>query len=79
MYWITSSRRSCSKSTSMSGGSRARRDEALEQQVVLRRIDLGDAEAVADAELAAEPRPWHRIPRPRAKRTMSWTVRKYGA
>ena len=28
------------------------------------------------AELAAEPRPWHRMPRPRAKRTMSWTVRK---
>ena len=31
-------------------------------------------------EFAAEPRPWQRIlPFERAKRTMSWTVRKYGA
>ena len=28
------------------------------------------------AELAAEPRPWQRIPCERAKRTMSCTVRK---
>jgi hypothetical protein len=28
------------------------------------------------AELAAEPRPWQRIFRLRAKRTMSYTVRK---
>ena len=27
-------------------------------------------------ELAAEPRPWHRMPRRRASRTMSCTVRK---
>ena len=46
---ITSSRRSCSKSTSISGGSlRSARDEALEQQVDLAGIDGGDAEAVAD-------------------------------
>ena len=45
----TSSRRSCSKSTSMSGGSlRSLRDEALEEHVHARRVDLGDAEAVAD-------------------------------
>ena len=31
------------------------------------------------AELAAEPRPWHRIPRERAKRTTSCTVRKKGS
>ena len=30
-------------------------------------------------ELAAEPRPWHRMPLERAKLTMSCTVRKYGA
>ena len=30
-------------------------------------------------ELAAEPRPWHRMPLERAKLTMSWTVRKYFA
>ena len=31
------------------------------------------------AEFAAEPRPWQRMPRERAKLTMAWTVRKYGA
>ncbi len=42
---MTSSRRSCSKSTSMSGGSlRSLRYEALEQHVHPHRIDLGDAE-----------------------------------
>ena len=40
----------------------------------------GDAEHVADgAELAAEPRPWQRMSWLRAKRTMEFTVRKYGA
>jgi hypothetical protein len=29
--------------------------------------------------LAAEPRPWQRISRLRAKRTIEFTVRKYGA
>ena len=29
------------------------------------------------AELAAEPRPWHRMPLERANVTMSCTVRKY--
>ncbi len=28
------------------------------------------------AELAAEPRPWQRMPRPRQKSTISWTIRK---
>jgi hypothetical protein len=27
-------------------------------------------------ELAADPRPWQRMPWARAQRTMSWTVRK---
>jgi hypothetical protein len=31
------------------------------------------------AELAADPRPWQRMPRERANSTMSWTVRKYGS
>ena len=54
-------------------------DEALEQQVVPDRIDRGDAEHVADGELAAEPRPWQRMSWLRAKRTIELTVRKYGA
>ena len=29
-----------------------------------------------DAEFAAEPRPWHNMPRARAKRIISCTVRK---
>jgi hypothetical protein len=29
--------------------------------------------------LAADPRPWHRISLLRAKRTIEFTVRKYGA
>ncbi len=44
------------------------RDEALEQQRrSALRIHRGDAEAVAHRELAAEPRPWHRIPLLRAR------------
>ena len=52
-------------------------DEALEQEIDAGGIDLGDAEAVADrgirrraAALAQD------VLRSRAKRTMSWTVRK---
>ena len=55
-------------------------DEALEQQIDLLGIDLGDAEAITDdgirrraAALAQDAF------RARAKRTMSWTVRKNGA
>ena len=54
-------------------------DEALEQQVAGRRVDRGDAEAIADRAVRRRlPRPWHRIggSRLRAKATMSWTVRK---
>ena len=52
------------------------RDEALEQQVVVNGVDLGDAEGEAERGMAAEPRPWHRISCERANLTMSCTVRK---
>jgi hypothetical protein len=78
-YWMTSSRRSVSKSTSMSGGSsRSRRQEPFERQSVVNRVNRGDAQQRKQtAEFAALPRPWHRIRRDRANCTMSWTMRKY--
>ena len=51
-------------------------DEPLQQQVHPLRIDGGYAQAEADGRLAAEPRPWQRMPRLRAKTTRSQTVRK---
>jgi hypothetical protein len=49
MYWITSSRRSCSKSTSMSGGSlRSAEMKRSNRRSPRVRVDLGDAEAEAD-------------------------------
>src|SRR3546814_9449722 len=80
MYCMTSSRRSCSKSTSMSGGSwrsaetkrsNSRSERAGSTSVMPRQKQT--------AELAAEPRPWQRMPSERAKRTTSSTVRKKGA
>ena len=52
------------------------RDEALEQQVDLDRIDRGDAEAIADRRIGGRAAALARMPRERAKRTMSCTVRK---
>jgi hypothetical protein len=63
MYWITSSRRSCSKSTSMSGGSLRSR---LMKRSNSRCERVGSTAVIPrqkqTAELAAEPRPWHRMP-----------------
>jgi hypothetical protein len=78
IYWITSSRLSCSKSTSMSGGSL----RSGEMKRSNRRSPLSGFTSVTPrqkqtAELAADPRPWQRMPASsRAKRTMSQTVRK---
>src|SRR4029077_20823373 len=47
MYWITSSRRSCSKSTSISGGSPRFSEMKRANRNGLFRIDRGDAEAIA--------------------------------
>ena len=53
------------------------RDEALEQKI---EASAGSTSVIPrqkqTVELAAEPRPWQRMPRERAKRTMSCTVRK---
>ena len=80
MYWITSSRRSCSKSTSMSGGS-SRASETKRSKTMV--PTSGETEVTPSAkqttEFAAEPRPWQRMPWTRAKSTTSLTVRKYGA
>ena len=55
---MTSSRRSCSKSTSISGGSRrSSRDEALEQQALAHGIDRGDAEHEADGRVGGRAAP----------------------
>ena len=65
----------------MSGGSRrSSRDEALEQQIVALGIDRGDAEHVADgANWRPSRGPGRGCPWLRAKRTIEFTVRKYGA
>jgi hypothetical protein len=76
MYWITSSRRSCSKSTSMSGGSSRLGHEALEHHRADLGVDRGDAEAVAGDRIRGRAAPLAEDAAPRAKRTMSWTVRK---
>src|SRR3546814_95262 len=55
MCWITSSRRSCSKSTSMSGGSSRSADMKREKSSVLHRIDRGDAEQEADDRIGRRP------------------------
>jgi hypothetical protein len=74
---MTSSRRSCSKSTSMSGGS-PRFSEM--KRVNSRRCSVGSIAVTPrqkqTEELAAEPRPWHRMPISRALWTMSCTVMK---
>jgi hypothetical protein len=58
MYWITSSRRWCSKSTSMSGGSlRSLGDEALEEHRHAARVHLGDAQAIADRGVGGRATP----------------------
>lgn len=49
-YWMTS-RRSCSKSTPMSGGSLRSRESSSNSRLVLVRVQLGDAEAKHTAEL----------------------------
>ncbi len=63
MYWITSSRRSCSKSTSMSGGS-SRASETKRSNTMV--PTSGDIEVMPSAqqtiEFAADPRPWQRMP-----------------
>src|SRR6266508_3359645 len=65
-YWITSSRRSCSKSTSMSGGSPRSAEMNRSNRSPIR---TGSIEVIPrtkqTAELAALPRPWHRMPRAR--------------
>ena len=47
-YWMTSSRRSCSKSTSMSGGSLRSSERKRSNSSAFVRDDRGDAEAIAD-------------------------------
>src|SRR3546814_5219310 len=69
---MTSSRRSCSKSTSMSGGSA----RSAEMKRSNRTSWVAGSTEVTPrqkqtAELAAEPRPWHRMPRSRANLTRS--------
>ena len=77
MNWITSSRRSCSKSTSMSGGSSRSRLMKRSKSMSLR---VGSTAVIPrqkqTALLAAAPRPWQRMPCPRAKATTACTVRK---
>jgi hypothetical protein len=51
-------------------------DEALEQQRHARRVDLGDAQAVADRRVGRRAAALAQDARLRAKRTMSCTVRK---
>jgi enoyl-CoA hydratase/carnithine racemase len=59
---------------------RATKEIALRgQQIMLRGIDGGDAQHVANGGIGRRALPWQRIPVARAKRTISWTVRKYGA
>src|SRR3546814_3748778 len=62
MCWITSSRRSCSKSTSMSGGSLRSAEMKREKSSA---CFIGSTEVTPSRkqtiELAADPRPWHRI------------------
>ena len=76
---MTSSRRSCSKSTSMSGGS-PRASEMKRENSRSWSFFVGSTAVMPrqkqTTELAADPRPWHRMPWARAHRTMSWTVRK---
>ena len=61
----------------MSGGSSRALDRNRE---ISSRVSVGSTavmpKAKHTAELAEEPRPWHRMLRLRAKRTMSSTVRK---
>ena len=55
-------------------------DEALEQQIDLLGIDLGDAEAIADDRIRRRAAPLAEDALGLARNcTMSWTVRKYGA
>ena len=55
-------------------------DEALEQKLVLDGVDRGDAEHVADGGIRRRAAPLAEDAcRDRAKFTMAWTVRKYGA
>ena len=64
----------------MSGGSFRARETKRSKRTSIRE---GSTDVIPrqkqTAELAALPRPWQRIPRLRAKRTMSWTVRKNGS
>jgi hypothetical protein len=64
---MTSSRRSCSKSTSMSGGSLRSREMNRSKSIDMR---PGSTSVIPKqkhtAEFAAEPRPWQRMPRERA-------------
>ena len=46
-------------------------DEALEQRVAAYRVDLGDAQAIADGRVGGRAAAWHRMPWPRAYWTMS--------
>src|SRR3546814_19659184 len=77
LYCITSSRRSCSKSTSISGGSLRSAETKRENS---RTYFLGTTEVMPrrkhTAELAAEPRTWPRMPGPRANFTLPGHVRK---
>src|SRR3546814_18842891 len=79
-YCITSSRRSCSKSTSMSGGSPRSSDTKREKS---RSCCKGSTDVTPSRkqpiELADDPRPCHRIggSRDRANRTKTRTVRQH--
>ena len=58
MYWITSSRRSCSKSTSMSGGSlRSSETKRSNRRSTFSGFDLGDPEAIADHRIRRRAAP----------------------
>src|SRR3546814_8541898 len=69
---MTSSRRSCSKSTSMSGGSLRSSDTKREKS---RSCLSGSMDVTPSRKqtmlFAADPRPWQRIPFVRAKATRS--------
>jgi hypothetical protein len=77
---MTSSRRSCSKSTSMSGGSARSSERKRSKSRLLRAGSTAVTPRTKHTALfAALPRPWQRMRFSRAIWTISWTLKKYGA